>query len=88
MLFAFICGIIAYIGIIRFQIRLYRRNQLTEALFVWFQVAGLCFLFISGSAAFLPPNEELLIGIGISVLIWLAGIFLARWFYRKFLQYK
>ncbi len=87
MIFGFICGVIAYIGIIRFQIRLYRRNQLTQALFVLFQVAGLGLLFISGSIAFLPPNGELLIGIGISVLLWIAGFFLARWFYRKFLQH-
>ena len=88
MLFVFICGIIAYIGLIRFYIRLYHRNQLTEALFVWFQVAILALLLISGSVAFLPTNEEQLIGIVISLPIMLAGFLLVRWFYRKFLRHK
>jgi hypothetical protein len=88
MLFAFICAIIAYFGLIRFQIRLYRRNQLTEAFFEWSQVAILGALLVSGSVAFLPTNEEQLIGIGISFLCALAGIPLTRWFFKKFLQHK
>jgi hypothetical protein len=88
MIFAFLCGLVAYIGLIRFQIRLYRRGELTEARFVLFQVAIVGFIILLGSLAFLPTIEEQQIGIGMSFLFYLAGIPTARWFYRKVITHK
>jgi hypothetical protein len=83
MIYSFFCAIIAYVGLIRFQIRQYRRKQLTEARFAWFQAAIIEAILLSASVAFLPTIEEQLIGIVISLLLMLAVVYLARWFYKK-----
>jgi hypothetical protein len=88
MIFAFICAIIAYIGLIRFQVRLFRLGILSEARFVLFQIAILGFIFVLGSVAFLPTIKEQLIGIGITFLSMFAGIPAARRFYRKVLRHR
>jgi hypothetical protein len=87
-MFGFICSVIAYIGVIRFQIKIYQRGKLTEARFVLLQVTILSLLAISASLTFLPTGQAQFIGIGATVLCLLVGIPTAQWVYRKFLQNK
>jgi hypothetical protein len=87
-MFGFFCAVMAYIGVIRLQIKLYRSGELTEGIFVLFQVSILSLLIVFGSLALLPSFKEQSIGIGISVLFWFVGIPAARWFYKKYLLQK
>lgn len=66
MILAFLLGIVAYIGLIRFQTRLFRLGKLTEAIFVLFQVAILGLLLSLGSVTFLLTEKGKLIGIGVT----------------------
>lgn len=83
MIFAFICAIIGYLGVIRIQRRWYKRGVLTEGNFVLFQVPVISFLVLTGFLAFSTTLKGIVIGSALSLLCTILGIPLARRIYKQ-----
>jgi len=82
MIFAFICAVIGYFGVMRTQRRWYERGVLTEGSFVLFQVPVLSLLVLTGFLAFSTTLKGITIGIALSILCTILGIPVARWIYK------
>lgn len=80
----FILAIFGYILAILIQMKFYHRGLLTENIFVFFQIFSWALLIITSSLMFSATLEAMLIGFGLLILIFIAGIPLARQVYRKY----
>jgi hypothetical protein len=83
MIFAFICGIIGYFGIIRIQRKWFERGELTEGRFVLFRIPIWSLLVLIGTLMISTTFQGTMIGIGLSVLCSIIGYPMARWIYRR-----
>ena len=83
MIFAFMCTIIGYLGIIRTQRRWYKRGELTQGRFVLFQVPIWSLLVLTGILMISTTFKGIMIGAVLSVMCSIIGYPTARWIYRQ-----
>jgi hypothetical protein len=88
MIFAFICFLFGYVGVVRMQIRWNKRGLLTEGKFVIIQISMLGLLVLSGSLLFFSTTNEQIISVGLMVISMILGYPFFRWYYTRFIVNK
>ena len=75
--------LIGYIGMIWIQGRWYKRGELTANRFAIFQVTYLSLFILTGFLAISETFESTIVGIILSILVWVIGYPIARWIYKQ-----